>query len=194
MYISPDIYPMWARLFIFPSPDLFWDMSNIRYASSLNPATYKWGTIDFNCWTAFLKTGLFSESNINWLANSFGDASSLFWVLVSLVYTLAIMIGVIFVIGGIFFIVKKIISLSKGEKQKNDLAFYFLLVTFVSGAISYMAFCMRYPVGCTMNARYAMLLYLPIGLVVGALFDHIMKKVETKKKEASVVAGFWSKK
>ena len=194
MYISPDIYPMWARLFIFPSPDLFWDMSNIRYASSLNPATYKWGTIDFNCWTAFLKTGLFSESNINWLANSFGDASSLFWVLVSLVYTLAIMIGVIFVIGGIFFIVKKIISLSKGEKQKNDLAFYFLLVTFVSGAISYMAFCMRYPVGCTMNARYAMLLYLPIGLVVGALFDHIMKKIETKKKEASVVAGFWSKK
>ena len=39
-----------------------------------------------------------------------------------------------------------------------------------------------------------MLLYLPIGLVVGALFDHIMKKIETKKKEASVVAGFWSKK
>ena len=194
MYIDPEIYPMWARLFIFPSPDLFWDMSNIRYASGFNPATYKWGTIDFNCWTAFLKTGLFSESHLSGMANSLGDASSFFWVLVSLAYALAIMIGIVFVIGGIFLIVKKIISLSKGEKQKNDLAFYFLLVVFLSSAISYMAFCMRYPVGCTMNARYAMLLYLPIGLTVGALVNHIAEKAETKKKEASVAAGFWSKK
>ena len=104
------------------------------------------------------------------------------------------MIGIAFVIGGIFFIVKKIKSLIKGEKQNNDLAFYFLLVTFVSGAISYMAFCMRYPVGCTMNARYAMLLYIPIGLVVASLIDHILQKFETKKKEASAAASFWSKK
>ena len=54
-----------------------------------------------------------------------------------------------------------------------------------------MAFCMRYPVGCTMNARYAMLLYLPIGLTVGGLFDFFAKKAEKKKKEAKT--GFWSK-
>ena len=104
------------------------------------------------------------------------------------------MIGIAFIIGGIYFVIKKIKSLAKGEKQKDDLTFYFLFVTFVSGAISYMLFCLRYPVGCTMNARYAMLLYLPIGLVVAALIDHLLKKVETKKKEASVATGFWAKK
>ncbi len=196
MYIKPEYYPTWTRIFLFPSPDLFFNMTNVRslYPHSTNPADYVWGTIDFNCWTAFLKTGLFSESDIAWTVQSAGDFKNIFWVIVSLAYILAIMIGIAFVIGGIFFIVKKIKSLIKGEKQNNDLAFYFLLVTFVSGAISYMAFCMRYPVGCTMNARYAMLLYIPIGLVVAALIDHILQKFETKKKEASAAASFWSKK
>lgn len=200
MYIDPEFYPAWTRLFVFPSPDLFWDISNVRYYTTINslgkqvqdPTTYKWGTIDFNCWTAFIKTGLFSESDIRWLANSTGDFKPFFWILISLAYVLSIVIGVVFVIGSIFFIVKKISSLAKGEKQKNNLAFYFLVVTFVSSAISYMVFCLRYPVGCTMNARYAMLLYLPIGLVVGLLIDYILKKTENKKEANKI--GFWSKK
>ncbi|MBR4811908.1 MAG: phospholipid carrier-dependent glycosyltransferase, partial [Bacilli bacterium] len=193
MYIDPEIYPMWARLFIFPSPDLFYHITNVRSAAG-SPQDYYWGTIDFNCWTAFLKTGLFSEGDIRWMADSMGEFKNPFWILVSLVYTFSIMTGIAFVIGGVFFIVKKIISLVKGEKQQNDFVFYFLVVTFFSSAISYMAFCMRYPVGCTMNARYAMLLYLPIGLTVGALFDFFAKRAEKKKKEASVPTGFWSKK
>ncbi|MBR3674668.1 MAG: phospholipid carrier-dependent glycosyltransferase [Bacilli bacterium] len=196
MYIKPEYYPAWARLFIFPSPDLFFNITNVRsmWPNSTNPSDYVWGTIDFNCWTAFLKTGLFSESDIAWTVNSTGDFKSVFWILVSFAYALSIMIGIAFIIGGIYFVIKKIKSLAKGEKQKDDLTFYFLFVTFVSGAISYMLFCLRYPVGCTMNARYAMLLYLPIGLVVAALIDHLLKKVETKKKEASVATGFWAKK
>lgn len=190
MYIDPEIYPMWARLFIFPSPDLFYHITNVRSAAG-TPQDYYWGTIDFNCWTAFLKTGLFSESDIRWMAESMGDFKNAFWILVSLAYTFSIMAGIAFVIGGVFFIVKKIISLVKGEKQQNDFVFYFLVVTFFSSAISYMAFCMRYPVGCTMNARYAMLLYLPIGLVVGLLIDHLLKKMENKKEATKI--GFWSK-
>ena len=42
-----------------------------------------------------------------------------------------------------------------------------------------------------MNARYAMLLYLPIGLVVGLLIDHLLKKFENKKEANKI--GFWSK-
>ena len=191
MYIDPNIYPAWARLFIFPSPDLFWNMTNVRAISPYHPQNYVWGTIDFNCWTAFLKTGLFSESDIKWMADSLGDYKNFFWILISFVYALSIMIGVAFVIGGIFLTVKKITSLIKGEKQTNDLAFYFLAVVFLSSAISYMAFCMRYPVGCTMNARYAMLLYLPIGLVVGALIDYMVKKTENKKEANKI--DFWNK-
>ena len=190
MYIDPEIYPMWARLFIFPSPDLFYHITNVRSAAG-SPQDYYWGTIDFNCWTAFLKTGLFSEGDIRWMAESMGEFKNPFWILVSLAYTFSIMTGIAFVIGGVFFIVKKIISLVKGEKQQNDFVFYFLVVTFFSSAISYMAFCMRYPVGCTMNARYAMLLYLPIGLVVGLLIDHLLKKMENKKEATKI--GFWSK-
>ena len=190
MYIDPEIYPMWARLFIFPSPDLFYHITNVRSAVG-SPQDYYWGTIDFNCWTAFLKTGLFSEADIRWMAESMGEFKNPFWILVSLAYTFSIMAGIAFVIGGVFFIVKKIISLVKGEKQQNDFVFYFLVVTFFSSAISYMAFCMRYPVGCTMNARYAMLLYLPIGLVVGLLIDHLLKKFENKKEANKI--GFWSK-
>ena len=190
MYIDPEIYPMWARLFIFPSPDLFYHITNVRSAAG-SPQDYYWGTIDFNCWTAFLKTGLFSEADIRWMAESMGEFKNPFWILVSLAYTFSIMAGIAFVIGGVFFIVKKIVSLVKGEKQQNDFVFYFLAVTFFSSAISYMAFCMRYPVGCTMNARYAMLLYLPIGLVVGLLIDHLLKKFENKKEANKI--GFWSK-
>jgi hypothetical protein len=105
---------------------------------------------------------------------------------------LAILTGVLFVIGGIILTVSKIIDLVKGKGDlEKDFVFYFLAVVFLSSAISYMAFCMRYPVGCTMNARYAMLLYLPIGLTVGGLFDFFAKKAEKKKKEAKI--GFWSK-
>ncbi|MCR5692913.1 MAG: glycosyltransferase family 39 protein [Bacilli bacterium] len=192
MYIDPEIYPVFARIFLFPSPDLFWNMSNIRAVSPYIPSEYKWGTIDFNCWTAFIKTGLFSEVGLGATEVSFGEYHSLFLMMVGLAYTLAIFIGILFVIGGIILVVRKIISLVKSEKQENDLAFYFLAITFISSAISYMAFCLRYPVGCTMNARYGMLIYLPVGITVGALFDLIAKKIEAKKKKEARV-GFWSK-
>lgn len=199
MYIDPEIYNPFVRLFLFPSPDLFWNMSNIRSMGgpyyNYNPAMYEWGTIDFNCWTAFIKTGLFSEVGLGATQNVFGDYQSLFMMVVGIAYALAIVTGVLFVIGGIILTVSKIIDLVKGKGDlEKDFVFYFLAVVFLSSAISYMAFCMRYPVGCTMNARYAMLLYLPIGLTVGALFDFFAKRAEKKKKEASVPTGFWSKK
>ena len=198
MYIDPEIYNPFVRLFLFPSPDLFWNMSNIRYMGGIynyNPAMYEWGTIDFNCWTAFIKTGLFSEVGLGATQQSFGDYQSLFLMVTGIAYALAILTGILFVIGGIILTVSKIIDLVKGNGDlEKDFVFYFLAVVFLSSAISYMAFCMRYPVGCTMNARYAMLLYLPIGLTVGALFDFFAKRAEKKKKEASVPTGFWSKK
>ena len=198
MYIDPEIYNPFVRLFLFPSPDLFWNMSNIRYMGGIynyNPAMYEWGTIDFNCWTAFIKTGLFSEVGLGATQQTFGDYQSLFLMVTGIAYALAILTGILFVIGGIILTVSKIIDLVKGKGDlEKDFVFYFLAVVFLSSAISYMAFCMRYPVGCTMNARYAMLRYLPIGLTVGALFDFFAKRAEKKKKEASVPTGFWSKK
>ena len=77
MYIDPEIYNPFVRLFLFPSPDLFWNMSNIRYVMNdpiyPDPSRFYWGTIDFNCWTAFIKTGLFSEVGLGATQQTFGD-------------------------------------------------------------------------------------------------------------------------
>lgn len=182
MYISPKTYSAFSRLIVFPSPDLFWDMFNVRYAK-VNGVLNPYGYIDFNCWTAFLKTGLWSEAYLS-AGYAFGDVISKFpllFVFMGVVYLFAIFVGVFFVIGSLYYIVKRIISIIKKEDQSNSFVFYLIAVTFVSSAISYMAFCLRYPVGCTMNARYAMLLYLPIAIVVGTLADKILLRVSIKK-------------
>jgi len=185
MYIDPNVYSTASRVLFFPSPDLFWDMFNVRYAK-VNGVLNPYGYIDFNCWTAFLKTGLWSESYLS-RTSAFGDLitqNAFVWPLMGALYLTAIIIGVVFIIGSVCFIVNRVISLIKKEDQSNSTLFWVMLVTFVTSAVSYMSFCLRYPVGCTMNARYGMLLYLPIAVVVGAVIDKILtavKKATTKQ-------------
>lgn len=184
MYIDPKVYSTFSRVVMFPSPDLFWDMFNVRYAR-VNGVLNPYGYIDFNCWTAFLKTGLWSESYLSH-TNAFGDLmknNPLIWPLMGLVYLTAIIIGLIFVIGSVYFIIKRIISIVKKEDQSNSALFWIMLVTFVTSAVSYMSFCLRYPVGCTMNARYGMLLYLPIAVVVSAIIDKVLNATTKTKKQ-----------
>ncbi len=184
MYIDPKVYSTFSRVVMFPSPDLFWDMFNVRYAK-VNGVLNPYGYIDFNCWTAFLKTGLWSESYLS-KTSAFGpmmNDNPLMWPAMGLMYMTAIIIGLIFVIGSIYFIVKRIISIIKKEDQSDSTIFWIMAITFITSAISYMSFCLRYPVGCTMNARYGMLLYLPIAVVASAVIDKVLKATQKTKKQ-----------
>lgn len=187
MYIDPKVYSTFSRVVMFPSPDLFWDMFNVRYAR-VNGVLNPYGYIDFNCWTAFLKTGLWSESYLSH-TGAFGPAMNdnpLMWPAMGLLYVSAIIIGLLFVIGSVCFIVKRVISLIKKEDQSDSSLFWIMAVTFVTSAVSYMSFCLRYPVGCTMNARYGMLLYLPIAVVAGSVIDKIINALKLAQDKSKL--------
>ena len=180
MYIDPNKYPAFLRIALFPSPDLFWNMWNVRYyrvsGGELNP----WGHIDFNIWTAFLKTGLWSESNLSsaWPFSFLLRDHPIAYVVFGMIYAIAILVGILFVLGGLCFIVGKIIRLIKKKKLENLELLLIMAVTFFAGAIAYAATCLRYPVGCTMNARYGMILYLPIGVTVGCFIEALYERIK----------------
>ena len=191
MYIDPNIYSTFNRVALFPSPDLFWDVFNVRYhfvyEGRIRHVDNSWGNIDFNIWTAFIKTGLWSEAKLTThepfsviIAKNPG-----FKNIFTVIYALAIGIGFLFLIGSIYFIVKRIIFLIMKKERSDPFFFYLIPVIFVSAALAYALFSIKYPVGCTMNARYAMILYIPIGVVAGAFINEmweLIKKLFAKKK------------
>ena len=163
MHVDNAFYTPFFRLFAFPSPDLFFSYYNVRayFPISGGPSSqYVFGTIDFNAWTAFIKTSLYEE---HYPLAFFGYTSG--GVLLSvLFYALAVLVSLIVFAYAIFSLVRYAYEIK--EKERKALpseSAIFLLIIFLTQATAYLYFCYRYPVGCTMNARYALLLYLPFG-------------------------------
>jgi hypothetical protein len=139
------------RFVAFPSPDLFFGtIWNMR-------GNGVWGKQDFNIWTAFLKTALWGEGTPAF------QTTPVSYGLCSFIYYVAILLGVLFILSCLFFLVRAI----HRRHLENPFLFILLGSFFLVQAISYAFFAYRYPVGCSMNARYAMLLFIPLYAILG---------------------------
>lgn len=151
-HIDNDEFGIFKRLVLFPSGDLFTYIFNLAAGDMKNYPNIS--TYDYNIWTSFIKYSLFEEHKfINELATP-----GLGW-LFYLGYCLYITLGFLFIVAVIYYAVKLI----RG-KGKEFFHTSLLGVIFLTGWLSFGYFCWKYPVSCTMNARYAMILYLPIGI------------------------------
>lgn len=181
MHVDNVFYTSFFRFFAFPSPDLWSDVSNIRAYIPVpgRPSEqYIWGKIDYNAWTAFLKTSLWEEHNAYYLIGT----SSFGIFLVHLLYVLFILFA-----SAIFFmLLYKGVCYFYGLKEKQrgwKLSFSssFLLILGFTQALAYLYFCYKYQVGCTMNARYALLLYLPFSALLSDFFLTFLPKPKASK-------------
>ncbi len=159
MHIDSAVYNPFQRFFSFPQADLWFSMFNLRYCQTRVDGWWvsAWGEQDFNVWTAFLKTALWGESTLS--------LSSAGLVFASIAYYFYIIAGIFFLIFLVLYTVKAVLD------HKSDYFLYGLMaITFISVAASYIYFSAKYPVGCSMNARYALLLFIPIQVVLASGF------------------------
>lgn len=163
MHVDNAFYTPFFRLIAFPSPDLFFSFYNVRayFPISGGPSSqYVFGTIDFNAWTAFIKTSLYEE---HYPLSFFGYSDGGLFLSV-LFYALAILLSLIVASFALFSLIRYAYEVKEKErKAAPSESTIFLLIVFLTQVAAYLYFCYRYPVGCTMNARYALLLYLPFG-------------------------------
>lgn len=185
MHVDNGFYTPFFRLFAFPSPDLFFSYYNVRayFPISGGPSSqYVFGTIDFNAWTAFVKTSLYEE---HYPLAFFGYTSG--GILLSvLFYVLALLVSLLVFSYAIFSSIRYAYEVKEKErKAMPSEGTIFLLIIFLTQAAAYLYFCYRYPVGCTMNARYALLLYLPFG----ATFASFLTSLSEGKKKSIFKKG-----
>jgi hypothetical protein len=134
------------RFLAYPSPDLFFGtIWNMR-------GNAVWGKQDFNIWTAFLKTALWGEGTPAF------NTTTTTYALCEIVYYLAIFVGILFLLSILYFAIRAILR----KRLSNPFLAGLLGFFFLAQAFSYAYFAYRYPVGCSMNARYAMLLFIPL--------------------------------
>jgi hypothetical protein len=117
----------------------------------------EWGGQDFNIWTAFLKTALWGEGTPSF------KTTELTYSLCLIVYYLAIFLGILFLLAVLYFLIRAILQKKITQPFLAGLLGFF----FLSQAFSYAYFAYRYPVGCSMNARYAMLVFIPLYAIIG---------------------------
>jgi hypothetical protein len=89
---------------------------------------------------------------------------------------------IVFVIDG----VRRFFHHGEGWKKTSFTYWSLLLIALVMGG-NYAYFCYRYPVGCTQNARYALLLLLPLDALLGSVMAKgitFLSSQKTMKKEA----------
>ena len=181
LYIDPSFYNPALRFLLFPSPDLFFSIFNHRELPLVNGVYVNhWGDIDFNCWTAFYKTSLFGEADLGLYI-----PQALTVILSILFYgTLAFIWAsfIVFAVDG----VRRFFAHGAGWKKTSFTYWSLLLIALVMGG-NYAYFCYAYPVGCTQNARYALLLLLPLGALLGSVMTKGIEALSPrnpKKKEA----------
>lgn len=179
MHVDNAFYTFFFRFLAFPSPDLFSDVSNIRAyipVSGGPSLQYVWGKIDYNAWTAFFKTTLWEEHN----AFNLIGTSSFGVFLVYAIYVLFLLLGLMLFFHLIFKSVFYLYGI-KERKRSAKLSFStsFFLLLGLPHAAAYLYFCYKYQVGCTMNARYALLLYLPLSALLSDFFMSFLKKKGT---------------
>lgn len=177
MHIDSNVYNPLMRFLLFPTPDAFFSIFNLRYHQSsgfwqdgIYMYNSVWGEQDFNVWTAFLKTTLWGES-------SYAVNDSVYF-LMCIFYGIAFLVGLLFVISLLTLTIYYLLNRHNGEEGFRHA--FFLIVFFVS-ALSYCYFSYKYPVGCSMNARYASYLYIPIYGCTSVLIDKTANSFAKRK-------------
>lgn len=162
MYIDPEFYNFFERCILFPCQDFFYSPFNYRNRHKVNGVyVNEYGVIDFNCWTAFFKTGFFDE----WgdFINHNGYFATSLMIIGMYLEVFLVLFGVL---AGIAYVARFFIKRQfKGEFTKQAVLVT-LLITFVA---NYVYFVNRYPVGCSQNARYVMPLFIPLQAIVGSM-------------------------
>lgn len=183
MHVDNAYYGFFFRFLAFPSPDLFSSCYNIRAyfpVSGGSSNQYVWGTIDYNIWTAFIKTALWEEHNPFGI---FGTSSfDVFFIYTA--YVLAVILSFLVFLFAIYYLLIYVYRLVHKEGDASP-AFtsVFLAIIAISQMFAYAYFCYKYQVGCTMNARYALPLFLPFSALLGKGFNDIFAFMKEKKDE-----------
>jgi hypothetical protein len=69
------------------------------------------------------------------------------------------------------------------KKDSNRFLFFLMLIIALSTGFSYAYFCWKYPVGCSSNARYALLLFIPIQVTLASGFVDFVNAIIDRVKE-----------
>ena len=182
MHVDNEYYGFFFRFLAFPSPDLFSSCYNIRayFPTSGGPSDqYVWGTIDYNIWTALIKTALWEEHNPFGI---FGTSSfDVFFIYTA--YIFAVILSFLVFLFAIYYLLKYIYGLihKEGGALPSFAAIFLLIIAF-SQMLAYAYFCYKYQVGCTMNARYALPLFLPFSALLGQGFTDVSSFIKEKKE------------
>lgn len=183
MHIDNEFYGFFYRFIAFPSPDLFYGVYNVRAyfpPGSTTSNQYVWGTVDYNVWTAFIKTSLFEEHNP---FNIYGTNGFVVFLIYA-AYIIFLTCSFIVFFTGIFLLGKYIRDLVM-KKRKAAISFSssVLLIILVVQAFTYAWFCYKYQVGCSMNARYALLLHFPFSVSLAYFIDSAIFFISGKVKK-----------
>ncbi|MCR5490856.1 MAG: glycosyltransferase family 39 protein [Bacilli bacterium] len=177
MHLDSNVYSPWARFFTFPSSDLYYSMFNLRYCKTYEYLAdgskwwiSKWGEQDYNVWTAFLKTSLWGETSYSL------SGTGLFFA--TMAYHTYIILGCLFLFMAAIYLGRTFLS----DKANKELFILMAIIALTTG-FSYAYFCAKYPVGCSSNARYALLLFIPIQATLSSGIVDFATAIENRVKE-----------
>lgn len=177
-HIDLGFYNFFNRFVLFPAGDFSFSIFPYinynaiyanQYTNSQNLIRYTptWGTMDFSVWTEWLKSALWGETQWNFK----GVALFFSYLLV----IAGILLGLSYVLAEIYYTIRLIL-----KKQVNTFLYGLVAVSFVCMAISIIYFTYRYPVWCSMNARYSMLLFLPFAIGISSVLVDGFHAVKSK--------------
>jgi hypothetical protein len=166
-HIDTDAYGFFNRFLFFPTGDFSFSIfpyindaaiaRNGYYDSAADCYRYSfaYGTLDYNVWTAWLKSALWNES----VFNTPGPILFFSYLLV-----------ITYIILGLFFVMAEALYtlLLLFRKEKNAFLYLFVATTFLTSAFSYCYFAYKYPVWCSMNSRYSLYLFLPFSIGIAS--------------------------
>ena len=163
MYIDPAFYNFFERCIAFPNQDLFYSPFNYRWREKINGVYVNaYGRIDFNCWTAFFKTGFFNEWD-----DFFRNQGHLVGALLVVGLYLEVFLAFFAIFATLYYVIAYF--LKKKWRGGNIAKPMTLALIGLAFAINYIYFVNKYPVGCSQNARYVMPLFIPIQSVIGSM-------------------------
>lgn len=185
-HIDLSYYGFWGRFLAFPAGDFsfsifpyidnrtIWGNRTFDSVSGLLRYTPQYGTLDFNIWTAWLKSALWGQTQ---------------WRPSGVAYALAYTLTLLYIFFGLVYIAAMLVYTVRLflKKEGDGFRYIFAASIFLTSAFSYAYFAYRYPVWCSMNARYAMFLLLSFALGVASLLvdlPHWIKEVLLAKKTA----------
>ena len=161
-HIDTNAYGFFNRFLFFPTGDFSFsifpfidDAAIAANHAATGSYAFDYGTLDYNVWTAWLKSALWNES----VFNIPGPILFFSYVLV-----------ITYIILGLFFVMSEFLYtvLTILRKGKNSFLYFFAAITFLTSAFSYCYFAYKYPVWCSMNSRYSLYLFLPFSIGIAS--------------------------